>query len=183
MEIYDIELLSVKEWRVKKGLTQLQLAQKSGIKQSHISQVESGHIHITYYTAIPLASVFKCNATDLILGNEMWLLGLDHSQRATALKAIMENEELYIASKGLSRVEQLDYGDRDSFGRKRSKRGSAQKSAEAEQFKRDGFGIKRKVVTAEPDKGMTVKDFFKKDESTFEERLNELLKKGKQKND
>lgn len=179
MEIYDIELLSVKEWRIKKQLTQLQLAQKSGITQSHISHIENGRIHITYYSAIPLASVFKCNATDLILGNEMWLLGLDHSQRALAFKTILENKELHIASKGISRVERLDFGDRDSFGRKRFKRGRAEKRLEAEQFKRDGFGIKRKVVSAEVDEGIKVKDFFKKDETTFEERLEKLLKKGK----
>lgn len=59
---------SIREVRLKKGFTQEQLAEKSGIKQQHLTQVETGKIRPTLKTSRALAKALDVDPLDLMLG-------------------------------------------------------------------------------------------------------------------
>lgn len=90
------------------------------------------------------------------------------------------------AEKRAEKDKEIDEFDRDSFGRRIPKREAElrrkeakKKSGELDFGDRDSFG--RKIVKnaeTEVDKDTTLKEFFEKDESTYEERLRNLLLKG-----
>jgi len=138
----NFKFRSVRELRLEKGMTQLALARKSHLKRPHLSQVETGKINMTWFTSIPLAEALKENPLDLMLGQSLENWGLDHSQRLTAVKMAIENPELLMASKSINRIERLDFGDRDSFGRVRKL-----STPEAKKSKDNGE-IKRNSVCA-----------------------------------
>jgi transcriptional regulator with XRE-family HTH domain len=141
----DFKMKSLRELRIEKGLSQLDLAVKSRIQTCHISQVETGAIkNMTYYTSKPLAEALDCDPLDLMLGQALANQGLELSQRKTAVKTVLENTDLMAASKSIDGIEKSDFGDRDSFGRKtiqkeveRDQAGIVRKEKE---IKRDSFG-------------------------------------------
>ena len=56
---------NIKQMRVKKGLTQEELAQKLGIDQSMIVQIESGRRMTSLMTAIDIAKYLDCTMNDI----------------------------------------------------------------------------------------------------------------------
>lgn len=219
MEI-EFTFKSLRELRIGRKLSQLNLAKLSGVSREFINRVEQGHLHLSGWTAPNIALVFKVGWKSLIMAQELANHGLSESDRkgviATALK---ESEGLSPGTVEIIKtVKDFDYGDRDAFGRKRKLSvygDDAEKIAEKgkgiDQFDRDSFGRRipkseaeirrkeakkksgeldfgdrdsfgRKIVKnaeTEIDKDITLKEFFEKDESTYEERLRNLLLKGK----
>lgn len=57
---------NLKEIRMKKGLSQFKLAEKSGISQGNISQYEQGKIYPTIYTVESLCKILEITATELL---------------------------------------------------------------------------------------------------------------------
>jgi len=215
---------SLRELRWDQGkLSQIDLARLSGVSRAHINKIERGHLHLSGFTAPRIASVFKVNYKSLIMAQELANNGLSEPERKEVITiALKEAEDLSPATIGVMKtIRDFDYGDRDSFGRKISKkeieakkRAEKDKDLEIDEFDRDGFGRRipeseadlrrkeakkggaldfgsrdsfgRKIVKGaeadkdtEVDEDTTVKEFFDKDESTYEERLRALLLKGK----
>jgi len=216
---------SLRELRNDKGLTQLELAKKSGVSREFINKVEQGHLHLSGFTAPNISKVFGVNYKSLIMAQELANHGLNESDRKEAIAtALKEAEGLSPATIDVIKtIRDYDFGDRDSWGRKKSKKEiDAEKRAEKDkgidEFDRDAFGRRipkseadlrrkeakkkredfsfgdrdsfgRKIVKnakaeadkdAEVDEETTVKEFFDQDESTYEERLRNLLLKGEQ---
>jgi HTH-type transcriptional regulator, competence development regulator len=67
-ERYAAEIKSfgerVKEIRVKKGVTQLQLELKTGIDRAEISRIENGLNNIEFFTIVRLASALNLELGD-----------------------------------------------------------------------------------------------------------------------
>ena len=213
---------SMRELRIEKGLTQLELAKKSGVSREFINRVEQGHLHLSGWTAPNISKVFGVNYKSLVMAQELANHGLNESERKeTIATAIKEANGLSLGSINVIKtIKDFDYGDRDSFGRKKTKKEiDAEKRAEKDkgidEFDRDSFGRRipkreadlrrkeakksktldfgdrdsfgRKIVRnaesdqdTEVDEDTTLKEFFDKDESTFEGRLRKLLLKGEQ---
>ncbi len=57
---------NIKKLRTEKGLTQVQLADKIGLTQSSLSQIEKGLRWPDYKTIVVLAKAFKCEHSDII---------------------------------------------------------------------------------------------------------------------
>lgn len=96
-----------------------------------------------------------------------------------------KSEKEIEAERRAEKDKEIDEFDRDSFGRRIPKdeadlrRKEAKKGKDFDFGSRDSFG--RKIVKnaeTEIDKDITVKEFFDKDENTFEERLRDILLKG-----
>ncbi len=214
---------SMRELRIEKGLTQLELAKKSGVSREFINRVEQGHLHLSGWTAPNISKVFGVSYKSLIMAQELANHGLNESDRKeTIATAIKEADGLSPGSINVIKtIKDFDYGSRDSWGRKKSKKEievekRAEKGKEIDEFDRDGFGRRipekeakirrkeakkgrgdisfgdrdsfgRKIVRnaesdqdTEVDEDTTLKEFFDKDESTFEGRLRKLLLKGEQ---
>lgn len=217
---------SLRELRREQGkLSQIELARLSGVSREHINRIEQGHLHLSGFTAPRIALVFKVNYKSMMISQELANNGLNEDQRKEVIAmALKEAEPLSNATIGVIKTMQKfnDFGDRDVFGRKISKkeieakkRAEKDKDLEIDEFDRDSFGrripkreadlrrkeakkkrgdldfgdrdrfgIKRKItkkkVEVEPDEDMTVKEFFEKDESTYEERFEALILKGEQ---
>jgi len=213
---------SMRELRIEKGLTQLELAKKSGVSREFINKVEQGHLHLSGWTAPNISKVFGVSYKSLVMAQELANHGLNESERKeTIATAIKEADGLSPGSINVIKtIKDFDYGDRDSFGRKKTKKEiDAEKRAEKDkgidEFDRDSFGRRipkreadlrrkeakksktldfgdrdsfgRKIVRnaesdqdTEVDEDTTLKEFFDKDESTFEGRLRKLLLKGEQ---
>lgn len=58
--------MNIKEMRIKRGLTQGQLAELSGIDQRQISRWELGKHRPSIDTVQKLAEILNCNISDLI---------------------------------------------------------------------------------------------------------------------
>lgn len=58
--------MSIKKMRQKRGLTQKQLADRLGVKQSNISRWESGAFKPNAATLKKMAAVLNCRIDDLI---------------------------------------------------------------------------------------------------------------------
>lgn len=213
---------SLRELRWDQGkLSQIDLARLSGVSRAHINKIERGHLHLSGFTAPRIASVFKVNYKSLIMAQELANNGLSEPERKEVITiALKEAEDLSPATIGVIKtIRDFDYGDRDSFGRKISKkeieaekRAEKDKDLEIDEFDRDSFGrripkseadlrrkeakkkredldfgsrdsfgrrIIKKTKKVESDEEITMKEFFEKDESTFEGRLRKLLLKGK----
>ncbi len=213
---------SLRELRSGKGLSQNDLAQLSGVSREHINRMEQGHLHLSGFTAPRIALVFKVNYKSMMISQELANNGLNEDQRKEVIvMALKEAEDLSSATIGVIKTMQKfdDFGDRDSFGRKKSKkqidaekRAEKDKDLEVDEFDRDSFGRRipkseaklrrkeakksktldfgdrdsfgRKItkktreVEVEADEDTTLKEFFDKDESTYEERFKALLLKG-----
>lgn len=52
--------------RLAKGLTQVQVAERSGIAQPTVSAIELGHYNLTLKQIARLAAVVGCDASDLV---------------------------------------------------------------------------------------------------------------------
>lgn len=52
--------------REKKGVTQLALAERSGVRQSHISSIETGTMLPNLVTLFRIAAALPCKLSDLI---------------------------------------------------------------------------------------------------------------------
>jgi len=212
---------SLRELRSGKGLSQNDLAQLSGISREHINRIEQGHLHLSGFTAPRIALVFKVNYKSMMISQELANNGLNEDQRKEVIAiALKEAEDLSSATIDVIKTMQKfdDFGDRDSFGRKKSKKQidaekRAEKDKEIDQFDRDSFGrripkreadlrrkeakkkredldfgsrdsfgrkIIKKTKKVESDEDITLKEFFDKDESTYEERFKALILKGEQ---
>ena len=182
---------SLRELRWDQGkLSQIDLARLSGVSRAHINKIERGHLHLSGFTAPRIASVFKVNYKSLIMAQELANNGLSEPERKEVITiALKEAEDLSPATIGvIKKIRNFDYGDRDSFGRKLDPkeikfRKEAKKKREDSDFgDRDSFGRKiiKKTKKVESDEDITLKEFFEKDESTYEERLRALLLKGEQ---
>lgn len=141
--IEKFNLKSVRQHREEFNLTQQQLALKSRVPQETISMIETGTRHMLSDVAIKLAKIFKVEPFLLKLAQEMEKNGIILEQRHVALKSVLDNQELSSATKSLIETERLDFGNRDGFGRKRSKSFDFSLK-EQEKEKRDRFGIVRK---------------------------------------
>lgn len=213
---------SLRELRSEKGLSQLELAKKSGVSREFINKVEQGHLHLSGFSAPNISKVFGVNYKSLIIAQELANHGLSESDRKGAIiTALKESEGLSPATIGIVKtIKDFDYGDRDSFGRKKSKKEidakkRIEKEMEIDGFDRDSYGRRlpkgeaeirrkeavgksedlsfgdrdsfgRKIIKnarAKSDKAdmdITQKEFLDEDESTYEERLRNLLLKGEQ---
>lgn len=61
----------LKKERLKKGITQIELSEKSGVKQSIISNIETGDTKSPRLdTALRLAAALGCKLDDLVEDNE-----------------------------------------------------------------------------------------------------------------
>lgn len=61
----------LKKERLKKGITQIELSEKSGVKQSIISNIETGDTkNPRLDTALRLAAALGCKLDDLVEDNE-----------------------------------------------------------------------------------------------------------------
>ncbi len=58
--------MGIKKMRIKRGLTQGQLAELLGVKQSHVSRWESGVYLPNATTLKKLAEVLNCQIDDLV---------------------------------------------------------------------------------------------------------------------
>lgn len=153
-----LTLLSIKEHRIKREMSQLSLSQATHLRvpQNVISELESGRRLLTGYTIPHLCNVFKVGKEDLILGNNLALAGVKLEDRFKAVKSVANNEDLFIAGKGIARAQKLDkkldFGgkyERDSFGRVLSKSESLARKRIKEtgedsdfggKYERDSFG-------------------------------------------
>lgn len=210
---------SLRELRREQGLSQNDLARLSGVSREHISRIEQGHLHLSGFTAPRIALVFKVNYKSMMISQELANDGLNEDQRKEVIAmALKEAENLSTATIGVIKTmkEFNDFGDRDAFGRKKSKKQidaekRAEKDKEIDQFDRDAFGrripereadlrrkeakkkredldfgsrdsfgrkITKKTREVESDEDITVKEFFDKEESTYEERFKALILKG-----
>ncbi len=151
---------SLRELRNDKGLSQLELAKKSGVSREFINRVEQGHLHLSGFTAPNISKVFGVNYKSLIMAQELANHGLSESERReTIATALKEAEGLSPGSISVIKtIKDFDYGDRDSFGRKKSKKQidaekraekRAEKDKEIDEFDRDGFG--RRIPKREAD--------------------------------
>lgn len=61
--------LFLKEWRTHRGLRQAQLAERSGVSQGLISQLENNATDYSGKTLEALAEALQCDAADLIMRN------------------------------------------------------------------------------------------------------------------
>lgn len=59
-------MMRIKEYRVRKGLTQVDLESLTGIAQSRISGYESGSIVPSIDTLILIADALQCSLDDLV---------------------------------------------------------------------------------------------------------------------
>jgi transcriptional regulator with XRE-family HTH domain len=59
---------NLKAARIKRGLTQAQLAERAGLLQQYISLVESGKQNVTLTTVQALANVVHQDVTDMLRG-------------------------------------------------------------------------------------------------------------------
>lgn len=180
---------SLRELRWDQGkLSQIDLARLSGVSRAHINKIEQGHLHLSGFTAPRIASVFKVNYKSMMLSQELANSGLSEPERKEVITiALKEAEDLSSATIGvIKKIRNLDFGDRDSFGRKLDPkeikfRKEAKKKREDLDFgDRDPLGRKITRKEGEPDEDITMKELFEKDESTFESRLKALLLKGEQ---
>ena len=213
---------SLRELRSNQGLSQLELAKLSGVSREHINRMEQGHLHLSGFTAPRIALVFKVNYKSMMISQELANNGLNEDQRKEVIAmALKEAEDLSSATMSVIKTMQKfnDFGDRDSFGMKKSKkqidaekRAEKDKDLEIDEFDRDSFGrripkreadlrrkeakkgkaldfgsrdsfgrkITKKTKKVEADEDITVKEFFEKEESTYEERFKALLLKGEQ---
>lgn len=61
----------LKEWRLRRGYSQAELAQRSGVKQPIISAVENGNaLNPTVDTVFRLSKALRCAMDDLISDEE-----------------------------------------------------------------------------------------------------------------
>ena len=171
-------LKSIREIREEKNISQAELSRKTQgrVPQGLISELESGSRRLTGYTAIPIANILKVDVKGLILGQEMENSGIPLSERFEVLKTILSKPELLGASKSINRIKRLDFGDRDSFGRKISKKEAKKRKGESLDLgSRDNFGIVRKRVNINGD--IKLVDLLDKNEERFEQELKKLLAK------
>jgi transcriptional regulator with XRE-family HTH domain len=78
----DFKLKSIREIRQEKGLTQEQLALKSGIKQQHLTQIETGKINPTVKTSKAIAEALGVETEDLMLGQTLENTGIEDRKEA-----------------------------------------------------------------------------------------------------
>jgi transcriptional regulator with XRE-family HTH domain len=130
----DFKLISIKEARQDKGLTQEELAKFAYIERPHLSQIESGKINPTWNTTKALAKVLKERPLDLAIGQILENVEIEKGERQQALQYLIDNPKIQRAAKGILKVEK-DFGGRDFFGRK--------KAIKEKGFRRDSFGIRR----------------------------------------
>ncbi|MBA7619752.1 hypothetical protein ES703_27093 [subsurface metagenome] len=152
---------SMRELRNDKGLSQLELAKKSGVSREFINRVEQGHLHLSGFTAPRIAKALgNVSYKSLIMAQELANHGLSESERKETIKiALKEAEGLSPGSISVIKtIRDFDYGDRDSWGRKKSKKEievekraekRAEKDKEIDEFDRNGFG--RRISKREAD--------------------------------
>jgi len=97
----EISFKSLKELRKKRGLTQRELAQLSGVSRAHINKIERGHLHLSKRIASKISSVFKVDYKTLIIIQVIQNLTiLSESERIKAIKiALKEVKGLSPATK------------------------------------------------------------------------------------
>ncbi len=156
-----ITFKSLRELRISKKYSQLELAKLSGVSREHINRVEQGHLHLSGFTAPRLALVFKVNYKSLIVATELANQGLDESDRKRAITiALKEAEDLSSGTvdviKEMGRAN--EFGNRDSFGRKLTKEQVEARDDTDLSIERDSLGRKRtkkeiKAIRKEAKKG------------------------------
>lgn len=159
---------SLRELRISKKYSQLQLSKLSGVSREHINRVEQGHLHLSGFTAPRLALVFKVNYKSLIVSQELANQGLSESDRERAITiALKEAEDL--ESTTVDVIKEMgkanDFGDRDSFGRKLDKEQVEARDDTDLSIERDLLGRKRtkkeiKALRKEAKKSRETKDDF-----------------------
>ena len=61
-ELIGVRLRALRE---KKGVTQVTLAERSGVQQSHISSIENGVMLPSFITILRIAAALPCKVSDL----------------------------------------------------------------------------------------------------------------------
>ncbi|MBA7496487.1 hypothetical protein ES702_07095 [subsurface metagenome] len=143
---FEFTLKSIQEHRKDQNISQLELCRRTygRVPQSLISELESGTRKLTGYTSIPLADALKTNVLGLCIGQEMHNKGITFKDREKLLKDISEgNADLLRAYKSVNRVKDLDFKDRDSWGRKLDKEQVEARDDTDLSIERDSFGRKR----------------------------------------
>jgi len=156
-----ITFKSLRELRISKKYSQLELAKLSGVSREHINRVEQGHLHLSGFTAPRIALVFKVNYKSLIVANELANQGLSESDRKRAITiALKEAEDLSSGTVDVFKEmgKANDFGDRDSFGRKLDKEQVEARDDTDLSIERDSLGRKRtkkeiKAIRKEAKKG------------------------------
>lgn len=78
----------IKQWRLYRGLTQEQLAERAGVTHGALSQLERGLVNYTQPMLETLADALNCEPADLIMrdpNSEVWSI-LDTLQTATEVE-------------------------------------------------------------------------------------------------
>jgi predicted transcriptional regulator len=70
MEVSDVFPKNLRDQRNKAGLTQKELADKVGVAQSHISQMESGVFQCSISVLAKISDALNCSSDDLIKRSE-----------------------------------------------------------------------------------------------------------------
>ena len=87
----------IKEWRKHRGLTQEQLAERTGFSPGTISQLETGRINYVQSTLEQIAEALQCEPGDLLMRNPLdtdavWSIweGLDLPSKQKAMAEILQ---------------------------------------------------------------------------------------------
>ena len=51
----------IKKIRIQKGVSQIELAKKIGVSQTHMSNIENGNTGISLWTAVKISRVLECS--------------------------------------------------------------------------------------------------------------------------
>ncbi|MGE0494382.1 MAG: helix-turn-helix domain-containing protein [Vulcanimicrobiota bacterium] len=71
---------TISDLRKKKGLTQVELAEKLGVHQSHITRWESDRVRPRQSTLANLAEVLDCSIEELLVGGKEALASTSKTQ-------------------------------------------------------------------------------------------------------
>jgi transcriptional regulator with XRE-family HTH domain len=66
MNVAEVFGARLREVRQQRGLTQVQVAERTGIAQNHISEIERGTRVPSVVTMLRLAAALECAPTDLV---------------------------------------------------------------------------------------------------------------------
>ncbi|WP_177564867.1 helix-turn-helix transcriptional regulator [Phascolarctobacterium sp.] len=59
--------LEIKVHRIRKGITQRELADMLGISQSHLCNVENGRLSLSLKLLLTLRNIFECSLDELVV--------------------------------------------------------------------------------------------------------------------